>query len=1308
MFRKKIDEKGKREQRSDEYEENKLEDKRSPVQNSSIVLEKEKRVRLRKPKWVTRSMAEELSREDILRATCFEFLVYLAFVICVCISVMGSRSSYNYYLTKSLSVQFVEKDFNTINGVSITFSQICSATDLWMYLENHFVPSIFWEYTYDSEDREEYESEMNIMYENRILGVPRIRQVKVRNDSCEVHDYFRRYFISCFDTYQPGDKDEDDFGSGQPTARRTLWTEADLRSALLAISNGTSIKSSAKWYEIPRTTLGLHYRKQNFKRELGRSSVLSSEQENDLVTRIHRLSEVGMPITSKVLMKSVYTYVCENNIPNPFSKQSKCAGRKWLKLFLTRHPEVARRRAQQMNPVRVQKVNKHIVEDYFRKLKEVMENMELFDKPGNILYNMDEKGCRLTIHNQQIVLAKRGSKRVHLTAPEHGENVTIVGCGNPLGQYMPPFILFKGQRLKPEWSDHLPSGSKAIVTKKGSMTCEAFVLWLHHFASFKHPGPALLIFDGAKCHLDISIVEAADSLDITLFGLPSNTSHELQPMDKSVFRSFETFWDQEVLHFLTTNPGKALTKMRFGEIFNTVWLKAMTPSNIISGFRATGIYPFRPHEILESAFAPSATSHRENDKENHEINFQNVVDEPEGCASAVSINDAPKASTSQKGCVSAAHAPKASTSGYKVPRSKRIKTAYRETYSSDSESLSDFSLHDDTSDNISSEDDFLDTVKDKNTDTRLDDHQKNNLSTARTLPSNISFNSDDDDVETISRAHPDFENINVKTLKEHQKKKSFNAKNKLPSSSFDSDDEMPLITLKIRENIASGSSPRDSRRLNNSFTTSGLLITPEMKILITKRKPALNSKAQTVTKDLWTYSSAKETKSLQYWGQVSTYGGDGFYVDLLRDRNGTMKIIQDLKENMWIQRGTRAMFIDFTVYNANMNLFAVCKFVFELPPVGGLLTKAEIHSMKLLRFLKKWDYIVLGCELASYIFILYYLSEEIREMLHFKLNYMLKFWNYVDLTIIACAIAGGAMSLLEYIEVPLAIEALNENPDQYANIEYLASMYTSKSNLFAIMLFLVIMKAFKYLNFNRTMGQLNSTLKQCSKDVVGFSLMFFIVFFAFSELGYLLFGSAVENFSSFGLAMFTLLRTILGDFNYDELERADRVLAPIYFLSYIFLVFFVLMNMFLAIINDTYNDVKTEIAITPDELQMTEFLRDNFYKLLRKIGVKKNIDTAVAKSEINATIRQIREVLLKCGFNFLEIEMFFARYGVNPMADVKVNDVEGLIRDLEIGVGEQQKKLEQLDKTLGELVEQVKLLLERLDRMETVKKVRRA
>ncbi|CAH1970952.1 unnamed protein product [Acanthoscelides obtectus] len=171
----------------------------------------------RKPTWMTKSMAEDYSREDILRATVIEFLSYFVFVICVCCFVMGSQSSYNYYLTKSVSTQFVEKEFDTESGFSIRFTGINSAADLWMYLEKHFVPSLFWEYTYDKESMKD-ENAMNIMYDNRVLGVPRIRQVKVRNDTCVVHTYFRDRFKGCYGRYNSLNADKDDFGPGGATA----------------------------------------------------------------------------------------------------------------------------------------------------------------------------------------------------------------------------------------------------------------------------------------------------------------------------------------------------------------------------------------------------------------------------------------------------------------------------------------------------------------------------------------------------------------------------------------------------------------------------------------------------------------------------------------------------------------------------------------------------------------------------------------------------------------------------------------------------------------------------------------------------------------------------------------------------------------------------------------------------------------------------------------------------------------------------------------------------------------------------------
>ena len=60
---------------------------------------------------------------------------------------------------------------------------------------------------------------------------------------------------------------------------------------------------------------------------------------------------------------------------------------------------------------------------------------------------------------------------------------------------------------------------------------------------------------------------------------------------------------------------------------------------------------------------------------------------------------------------------------------------------------------------------------------------------------------------------------------------------------------------------------------------------------------------------------------------------------------------------------------------------------------------------------------------------------------------------------------------------------------------------------------------FKYISFNRTMTQLSSTLSRCAKDLAGFAVMFFIFFLAFAQLGYLLFGTQVDEYSSFPMAM---------------------------------------------------------------------------------------------------------------------------------------------------------------------------------------------
>merc|ERR1719273_795143 len=73
------------------------------------------------------------------------------------------------------------------------------------------------------------------------------------------------------------------------------------------------------------------------------------------------------------------------------------------------------------------------------------------------------------------------------------------------------------------------------------------------------------------------------------------------------------------------------------------------------------------------------------------------------------------------------------------------------------------------------------------------------------------------------------------------------------------------------------------------------------------------------------------------------------------------------------------------------------------------------------------------------------------------------------------------------------------------------------------------------------------------------------------------------------MAGFTLFRTVLGDFNFQIIEQADSTFGPLYFLSYIFFVCFVLLNMFLAIINDTYGEVKADLKRAKPAFQLGDF-----------------------------------------------------------------------------------------------------------------------
>lgn len=75
---------------------------------------------------------------------------------------------------------------------------------------------MYWEVWYNNKSLPENQS--LIYYENLLLGVPRLRQVKVRNETCSIHADLREEFQDCYNMYTPSNEDVSSFGPKIGTA----------------------------------------------------------------------------------------------------------------------------------------------------------------------------------------------------------------------------------------------------------------------------------------------------------------------------------------------------------------------------------------------------------------------------------------------------------------------------------------------------------------------------------------------------------------------------------------------------------------------------------------------------------------------------------------------------------------------------------------------------------------------------------------------------------------------------------------------------------------------------------------------------------------------------------------------------------------------------------------------------------------------------------------------------------------------------------------------------------------------------------
>lgn len=121
----------------------------------------------------------------------------------------GMTTSVNYYFTKMLTDLFINK---ATDGSGVSFGTIGTQQDFWEVTLGPMMNGLYWENWYNGDNGTGIGY---IFYENKLLGVPRFRQLRVKNGSCKVHKLFQSAISDCYDDYGYFAEDQSPFSIGK-------------------------------------------------------------------------------------------------------------------------------------------------------------------------------------------------------------------------------------------------------------------------------------------------------------------------------------------------------------------------------------------------------------------------------------------------------------------------------------------------------------------------------------------------------------------------------------------------------------------------------------------------------------------------------------------------------------------------------------------------------------------------------------------------------------------------------------------------------------------------------------------------------------------------------------------------------------------------------------------------------------------------------------------------------------------------------------------------------------------------------------
>lgn len=349
--------------------------------------------------------------------------------------------------------------------------------------------------------------------------------------------------------------------------------------------------------------------------------------------------------------------------------------------------------------------------------------------------------------------------------------------------------------------------------------------------------------------------------------------------------------------------------------------------------------------------------------------------------------------------------------------------------------------------------------------------------------------------------------------------------------------------------------------------------------------------------------------SLPFVGLYNVYAGGGYIEQFEVNRLIASAKLQELFKNLWINRQTRVLLLEFTLVSPQTNLFIYNVFAVEFPATGGTVTSYTIYPLRIFQQIGSTGTFIMISEIVFCLLLVLLLVNISVRAYQQRWGFCRQFWSVFDLIMWCLGVAGVVLYTFRVLMALASVREFKTRLKYHINFGHV--VYWDRLFILALSL-LAFMTTIRFLSFLETSKNVKAVVKifkRCGTDLFWNGATFFYTMLAFAVCSYLLFGSMLLSYGNVLKSMSTLFIALIGKSKYNEINATRPVLAGLFFIVFIFTMVFLFLTIFLSIlgaavdevIHDTRKDKRRGGVIEHTVKVLADFFRAQSQQL-KKMG----------------------------------------------------------------------------------------------------------